>query len=547
MKTKILLTTLVLSICYVLSHAQCSANFNYTINSNGSVTFTSPFNNVASTNYVWMFGNGTSASFYGVNTATVNYTSAGTYTVCLYVTDTSGTCADSSCQSITIGTIAACSGQPIAGNALASNSSPAIGSNVTLSLSNAQPAGVTYQWQRGISANGPYLNIVNATGATYSEISTSAHCFRCIVNCTSSGLSDASTVACVTPVSATTCNANFVTNINAAGTITCTSTGSNAIYAQYSWNVSNGLVASGSSTNLNITTPGVYTICLSVVDTVNNCSDSSCQSITIPPTSGSCNASFTSIYNASLAQLNVQADTTGNTSSSTYTWYTNNSLAGNGSNMNINLNAGTYTICLIVNDSLNACIDSSCSVVTIPPSASCVANFYIYPDSMGAPHTYIGVNNSINTSNQYLWNWGDGTTSTGQYPSHTYATTGNYTICLMVGTPGTTCNDTMCLNATINKTMTMGYVYFVNPLSTNNLSSSIAQVYPNPTLDILHLTGISHQLYTYQISSLTGEIIQTGKFEGATNINLSEFQQALYLLKISDYQGHTSLQKIIKQ
>ncbi len=45
------------------------------------------------------------------------------------------------------------------------------------------------------------------------------------------------------------------------------------------------------------------------------------------------------------------------------------------------------------------------------------------------------VNNSTNKINSYLWDFGDGTTSTNENPSHTYAAQGNYTVSL------TTTND----------------------------------------------------------------------------------------------------------
>ncbi|GGX31261.1 PKD domain-containing protein [Aquimarina muelleri] len=46
------------------------------------------------------------------------------------------------------------------------------------------------------------------------------------------------------------------------------------------------------------------------------------------------------------------------------------------------------------------------------------------------------VNNSTNKINSYLWDFGDGTTSTNKNPSHTYTSQGNYTVSL------TTTNDT---------------------------------------------------------------------------------------------------------
>ncbi|MFM7824148.1 MAG: PKD domain-containing protein, partial [Bacteroidota bacterium] len=43
----------------------------------------------------------------------------------------------------------------------------------------------------------------------------------------------------------------------------------------------------------------------------------------------------------------------------------------------------------------------------------------------------------------YTWNWGDGTSSTGAYPSHTYAGPGTYTICLFIS-DSQGCTDSVC-------------------------------------------------------------------------------------------------------
>ena len=84
---------------------------------------------------------------------------------------------------------------------------------------------------------------------------------------------------------------------------------------------------------------------------------------------------------------------------------------------------------------------------------SCNSGFYVYEDSIAAPHTYIGVNTSTGSIVTYDWSWGGGTpNSSAPYPSHTYAASGNYTICLTVS-DGTGCVDSFCSHEIINKTL----------------------------------------------------------------------------------------------
>lgn len=100
-------------------------------------------------------------------------------------------------------------------------------------------------------------------------------------------------------------------------------------------------------------------------------------------------------------------------------------------------NFGTYDIKLIVTNP-NGCIDSILRrryvVITNP-----VANFSLTGASGCFPVQVNFRNNS--TLGNYLWNFGDGNTSTAVNPTHTYQTPGNYLISLIV-TDNNGCSDT---------------------------------------------------------------------------------------------------------
>src|SRR5258708_31003902 len=71
----------------------------------------------------------------------------------------------------------------------------------------------------------------------------------------------------------------------------------------------------------------------------------------------------------------------------------------------------------------------------------------------------------------YQWTFGDGTTSTAQNPSHTYATGGTYTVTLTVTDNGgatnavshtLTANTPPSVNAWPNQTLAVGFRYTFN-------------------------------------------------------------------------------------
>ena len=88
--------------------------------------------------------------------------------------------------------------------------------------------------------------------------------------------------------------------------------------------------------------------------------------------------------------------------------------------------------------------------------------------------TNITLNNQAVGATTYLWNFGDGTTSALQNPSHTYSTNGNYNISLVVGNG--TCNDTLIQSVNISNATTSQFTATVgncsNMVTLNNTSTN---------------------------------------------------------------------------
>lgn len=117
-------------------------------------------------------GNASSAAFTG--STTLSTTSYGNYRPTIRITYTNPV---------------ACSGTPTGGTATASSSSVCAGTSVSFSLSGASAAsGLTYQWQSSPN-NSTWTNITGATSSNYSERINATGFYRCVVSCTSSGLS----------------------------------------------------------------------------------------------------------------------------------------------------------------------------------------------------------------------------------------------------------------------------------------------------------------------------------------------------------------------
>ena len=90
-----------------------------------------------------------------------------------------------------------CTGTPSAGSATTTVSSVCPSGSFTLGLTGTPASGLTYQWQSSPDSS-TWTNISGATTLPYTTTETSSLYYRCIVTCTSSGLSAASAGVLVT-------------------------------------------------------------------------------------------------------------------------------------------------------------------------------------------------------------------------------------------------------------------------------------------------------------------------------------------------------------
>lgn len=339
------------------------------------------------------------------------------------------------------------------------------------------------------------------------------------------------------------CNASYTYTNTPNGTYTFNGT-YNSPSTVYFWNFGNGSTGVGQTVSTVFNSTGPFNVCLVIQDTFNNCVDSFCQMVGTNNTP-TCNANFSYAVNGTNVNL-TNSSTSANAMS--YEWKANGTVFSTAANPVYSNSAGTYNICLKITDNVNNCSDSACYNVAIGGNnPACQASFYIYPDSNGPAHTYIGVNTSSNLANMnYVWTWGDGSSSTGQYPAHTYAAAGQYTICLMISAPNTNCTDTFCMNATINKNEAMYSVNFANPNSVNDVRKNTVRLFPNPANNTIQLDGLTENARV-QIQTLSGAVVFDKNINAKENITISSLMPQLYLVRVLFTDGHTEHIKLIKQ
>ncbi len=230
-------------------------------------------------------------------------------------------------------------------------------------------------------------------------------------------------------------------------------TNSNCTATSYQWSMPDGSNSPNPSNSYQFLQDGTYGICVTTVD-ANGCTASACDTIVIGG-SLTCDAYFyyeSTPNGAIVSGENTQFTYSGQGQNmSTYNWTVQGGgmiLLGSDS-MNPNLlfpNAGTYNVCLTVEDG-QGCSDTFCADVYVVDGNnggdSCTASFVysVIPlDSGLIVFSAYGANNS----NQYVWDFGDGSSGSGSSPTHQYnANQSWYWACLTVYGPNG-CQESFC-------------------------------------------------------------------------------------------------------
>ncbi|MBK7682240.1 MAG: PKD domain-containing protein [Bacteroidetes bacterium] len=179
---------------------------------------------------------------------------------------------------------------------------------------------------------------------------------------------------------------------------------------------------------------------------------------------------------------------------------------------------------------------------------SCAANYIIFADTI--PHNYFVGNLATGIAPlSYSWDWGDGNTSVGPTPTHTYATTGLYTICQTV-TDASGCVDTFCDSSYLYRLNSNSVIINITVVSgvTGNteLDAPINLFcYPNPLSSILNIVS-SETMINFQLYDLNGNTIRVGDINDKSfEISIENLPVATYILEVQTHFG-ISKRKIIK-
>lgn len=189
----------------------------------------------------------------------------------------------------------------------------------------------------------------------------------------------------------------------------------------------------------------------------------------------------------------------------------------------------TYTV---LATSPDGCVGVDMITVTVNPLpiAEFTANVLI--DSSGT----VDFTNWSTNATSYLWDFGNGDTSTDVNPSYTYAANGSYNVWL---TATNACGDDVITH--IISGIFIGIEEI--PLEAENIS-----MFPNPTRDILNIAN-TENIESVQLYDLVGNSLRTIQIYGESQIqfNISELPSGIYNVVFTTTKGNPFVKRIVKQ
>lgn len=184
--------------------------------------------------------------------------------------------------------------------------------------------------------------------------------------------------------------------------------------------------------------------------------------------------------------------------------------------------SGTYDVTLhaIEGTDTNTMIQTVTVNVADQPIADFTSNSPVY-----MPNTAIYFTNNSTSSSSYLWDFGDGNTSSDTHPWNDYLNSGLYTVMLIA-------SNSNCPDDTI-----VQVVEIIDPVGFRENKNNNLTIYPNPFDDEIQISGLQPESASIKLLDMKGAVIKewntTNHNETYTIDGFSHLPSGSYIIEIT--------------
>ena len=195
---------------------------------------------------------------------------------------------------------------------------------------------------------------------------------------------------------------------------------------------------------------GIYEVCLTVHNN-HGCSSTYCHAITVSTIQPECHALFGFQQSDTTLTVNFSDSTASSDPITSRLWdFGDGHSSTNHNPHHTYAHAGTYEVCLTVHNN-HCCSSTYChSLLVTNTNHNCNVSFTTHFDSKINKMRFINTSSNATDHTKYLWDFGDGHSSSNENPNHPYSHTGIYTVCLFISDDITGCKSHICREVEIS-------------------------------------------------------------------------------------------------
>jgi PKD repeat protein len=304
---------------------------------------------------------------------------------------------------------------------------------------------------------------------------------------------------------------------------------------QWFWDFGNGTTSTNQHPKISVNNTQNLMLNVKLVTwSAKGLKDSVLKAVTIPAGTPISKPGFTYSVN----DLSLTTTNTSSVGTSSYIWQWTSGSADTAVNgYHVYSSAANYAVKLTRKDTTSKCESDTIRTIAI---GNCNAKFGYIKDTTNTFAITL-LDSSSGSSLAYLWNWGDGASSTGATPSHDYTTSGRYLVTLTVTNTNcsSTFSDSLGMDSLGNLLKKDGFTVKVGTASISDLLKSNARIYPNPSEGIVTIQLADDVIQEIEAYSIDGKL-QESKWtpvapnEGKLELNVPA---GIYLLLIHSNHG----------